>query len=66
VLTKVDKVTQNEKAANTRKIMQAFNCENLHYTHYSSTKNIGRKELIAKLIDALSDEPVEEELDGPA
>lgn len=53
VLTKVDKVTTNEKAANTRKILQAFNCENLHYTHYSTTKNVGRKELISMLIDAI-------------
>lgn len=56
VLTKVDKVTKNEKAANTRKIIEAFNCENLHYTSYSTTKNVGRKELIAMLIDALADE----------
>lgn len=55
VLTKVDKVSKNEKAANTRKILQALNCENLHYTHYSTTKNIGRKELISMLVDALSD-----------
>lgn len=59
VLTKVDKVTKNEKAANTRKILQAFNCENLHYTHYSTTKNVGRKELISMLVDALDDEQTE-------
>lgn len=56
VLTKVDKVTQNEKTANTRKILEAFNCANLHYIHYSVTKNVGRKELIAVLTDALQDE----------
>lgn len=56
VLTKIDKVTKNEKVANTNKILQAFNCENLHYTHYSTTKNVGRKELIAMLTDALADE----------
>jgi len=60
VLTKVDKVKSNEKAANTRKILQAFNCENLHYVHYSTTKNVGRKELIALLIDALADEATPE------
>lgn len=59
VLTKIDKVTKNEKIANTRKILQAFNCENLHYTHYSTTKNVGRKELISMLIDALDDEQTE-------
>lgn len=56
ILTKVDKVNQSEKSENTRKILQAFNCENLHYVHYSTTKNVGRKELISKLIDALKDE----------
>ncbi|MEI8365114.1 MAG: ribosome biogenesis GTP-binding protein YihA/YsxC [Parachlamydiaceae bacterium] len=56
ILTKVDKVRNNVKAANTRKILQAFNCENLHYTHYSTTENVGRKELITLLVDALADE----------
>lgn len=56
VLTKIDKVTKNEKISNTKKIMQAFNCENLHNTYYSVPKNIGRKELISMLIDALADE----------
>jgi GTP-binding protein len=60
VLTKIDKVTKNEKEANTRKILEAFNCENLHYTTYSTPKNIGRKELIAMLVDALSAENAEE------
>ncbi|HEV8052287.1 MAG TPA: ribosome biogenesis GTP-binding protein YihA/YsxC [Parachlamydiaceae bacterium] len=65
VLTKVDKVTRNEKAANTAKILRAFNCENLHYTHYSTTKNVGRKELISMLIDALADDKTEEETNEP-
>jgi GTP-binding protein len=56
VLTKVDKVKLNEKKANTSKILEAFNCGNLHYIHYSTTKNVGRKELIAILTDALHDE----------
>lgn len=56
VLTKVDKVKLNEKKVNTRKILEAFNCTNLHYIHYSTTKNVGRKELIAILTDALQDE----------
>lgn len=56
ILTKVDKVNKNEKDANTEKILEAFNCENLHYIYYSSIKNIGRKELIAMLHDALADE----------
>lgn len=59
ILTKVDKVTLNEKNTNTRKILAAFNCDNLHYIHYSVTKNIGRKELISTLTDALNDESVD-------
>lgn len=61
VLTKVDKVTTNEKKANTQKILKAFDAENLHYLHYSVTKNIGRKELIKMMIDALKDEEQGEE-----
>lgn len=56
VLTKVDKVTLNERNLNTRKILAAFNCMNLHHIHYSTTKNVGRKELIAMICDALADE----------
>jgi GTP-binding protein len=56
VLTKVDKVKNNEKEANTRKILAAFNVENLHYIHYSVTKNQGRKELISLLTEAIQEE----------
>lgn len=56
VLTKVDKVSANEKSANTRKILQAFNCQNLHHVHYSTTKNVGRRELIAMILEALAEE----------
>lgn len=55
VLTKVDKVSRNEKKSCTEKILKAFNVENLYYTYYSSMKNVGRKELIAMINDALSD-----------
>ena len=61
VLTKVDKVTSNEKRANTQKILKAFDAENLHHLHYSVTKNIGRKQLIKIIIDALKDEKQGEE-----
>jgi GTP-binding protein len=54
VLTKVDKVTQNEKRSNTQKILHAFDADSLHYVHYSTTKNVGRNELIHKLMDALT------------
>lgn len=56
VLTKVDKVSTHEKKANTLKILNAFDFQNLHYVHYSSTKNIGRKELMTMLNDALQEE----------
>lgn len=56
VLTKIDKVTTNEKNANRQKILQAFYCENLHYTYYSTLKNVGRKELVFMLLDALSED----------
>lgn len=49
ILTKVDKVSQNEKKANTLKIIESFGIPDLKYVHYSSTKNVGRKELIQML-----------------
>lgn len=56
VLTKTDKVKKNEKAANTVKILEALNVENLHWVHYSATKNEGRDRLIAMICDALNEE----------
>lgn len=56
VLTKVDKVTQNEKRTNTQKILKAFDTENLYHVHYSVPKNVGRRELIKMIHDALQDE----------
>jgi GTP-binding protein len=56
VLTKVDKVNQSEKIQNTRKILKAFNTENLHYVHYSVPKSVGRRELIHMVMDALKSE----------
>lgn len=56
VLTKIDKVSTNECAANTRKIMDAFDYDNLHFVHYSVPKNKGRKELIREINEALSSE----------
>ena len=53
VLTKVDKVGTSEKNANTAKILKAFDLQNLHYVHYSSSKNVGRQKLIAMINDAL-------------
>jgi len=56
VLTKTDKLGQNAKRQSTQKILEAFNVENLHYIHYSVTKNVGRKPLISMLTEALQDE----------
>lgn len=53
VLTKVDKVSSNEKRAQTQKILKAFDDDSLPYIHYSATKNIGRVELIHKLEEGL-------------
>ncbi|CCB87712.1 MULTISPECIES: ribosome biogenesis GTP-binding protein YihA/YsxC [Parachlamydia] len=56
VLTKVDKVTANQKASQTRAILSAFEAENIHYAYYSVPKNLGRKELIAMMNEALEEE----------
>lgn len=56
VLTKIDKVTRQECQRNTEKILRALNLENLHYVHYSTLANVGRKELVAMIGDALADE----------
>jgi len=56
VITKVDKVKSNEKARNTKKILDAFDTENLHYVHYSATKNIGYNQLVAMMNEALTEE----------
>ncbi|MBS4167758.1 ribosome biogenesis GTP-binding protein YihA/YsxC [Parachlamydia sp. AcF125] len=56
VFTKIDKVTTNQKVAQTRAILSAFEAENIHYAYYSVPKNLGRKELIAMMNDALAEE----------
>jgi GTP-binding protein len=58
VITKVDKVNQKEKRDNTKNILEALNTENLHHIFYSTTKNVGRKELIRLIDEALEDEKV--------
>ena len=60
VITKVDKVKQNEKAANTRKILDGFGVEGLQYIHYSTTKNVGRDSLMRMIEEALAEEEMEE------
>ncbi|MFV0341142.1 MAG: ribosome biogenesis GTP-binding protein YihA/YsxC [Parachlamydiaceae bacterium] len=53
VLTKVDKVTLNEKNAMTKKILQAFDTENLHVIHYSVPKKVGREPLWKLIKEAM-------------
>ncbi len=54
VLTKVDKVSSGERASNIRKILHAFPTGAIAATvAYSSTKNVGRRELIAVIQQAL-------------
>lgn len=58
VLTKVDKVTTNERNANRKKIIETFPSHFIHDTVvYSSTKNVGRRELIGAIQRALFEEP---------
>ncbi|SCA63522.1 Probable GTP-binding protein EngB [Chlamydiales bacterium SCGC AG-110-P3] len=56
ILTKVDKVNQTERKKRTTKILEAINLENLHYIQYSTTKKVGRQELIKMVNEALADE----------
>jgi GTP-binding protein len=56
VLTKIDKLNQRERKIQTDKILNELNMLNLHYIHYSTLKNVGRKELIYTIKDALKDE----------
>lgn len=56
VITKVDKISKNARKKHTQKILEAFNVENLYHVHYSATKNIGRKELIIMINEAMSGE----------
>lgn len=62
VLTKVDKVNRNERKLNTTKILDALGASNIHYVYYSTTKNQGRRELLAMIADALSGESESEQL----
>lgn len=53
VFTKIDKVSTNEKKANAKKILEALGIDNIQSVFYSATKNVGRKELQAMLVDAI-------------
>lgn len=53
VLTKVDKVTNNEKTKRTKSILDAFDVPNLHMIHYSVPKQEGRMPLWKLIREAL-------------
>jgi GTP-binding protein len=53
ILTKVDKVTKNERAHRTKEILKAFDVPNLHVIHYSVPKQEGRLPLWKLIKEAL-------------
>lgn len=56
VLTKMDKVNQSEKIHATRKILEKFDSENLHYVYYTVMRNDGRMQLLKMIIEAVESE----------
>ncbi len=56
VLTKIDKISKNDVNPNTKKILQMFNYENLHYVLTSAAKKVGKEQLLKLINEALSDE----------
>ena len=57
VLTKVDKVSRGEMMSNTQKILKSFDCENLHYIHYSVPGKVGRQDLVKMINHAFESAP---------
>ncbi|MCH9611230.1 MAG: putative GTP-binding protein EngB [Chlamydiales bacterium] len=53
VLTKVDKLSKNERMTNTREIIKEFD---LPYVHYSTTKREGRQKLLNMVIDGITEQ----------
>lgn len=51
VLTKVDKLSSQERLLNTKKILEKFD---LPYVHYSSTKREGRQKLLHMVLDGIA------------
>lgn len=54
VLTKVDKVTENEKRKLTDQILKKFDTPGLHTLHFSAPKKIGREILVRMIHEAFS------------
>lgn len=55
VLTKTDKLSKNQCAKQTKKILEEFRLSSIPHLHYSSTHNVGRKELVREITTALND-----------
>ncbi|MCH9632931.1 MAG: putative GTP-binding protein EngB [Chlamydiae bacterium] len=49
VFTKVDKVKKNEKIKQMKKNIEKLNSSEIPFVYYSTTKNVGRKELIFEI-----------------
>lgn len=56
VLTKTDKIPKGKRKEKAKQIVEVFGAENIQYTFYSVTKNIGRQELIRTIHEALISE----------
>lgn len=56
VLTKIDKINQSQRHKRTKEILNAFGMDNLQSIQFSSTKGVGRKELIDMVHEALEEE----------
>lgn len=56
VLTKVDKINREERKINREKILEALGASNIHTVYYSATKNLGRRELLTMIDDAVAEE----------
>lgn len=58
VLTKVDKVTENEKHQMTAQILKGFDIPNLHYLHFSVPQKLGQEVLTRMIQEAFSGEEI--------
>lgn len=56
VLTKADKVNQNERNLNKIKILDTLGISGIQHIYYSTVKNQGRRELLAMITQALAEE----------
>lgn len=56
VLTKTDKLNQKERRLQTEEIFKTLAAANIHFVHYSTMRQEGRRELSRMLRDAIQDE----------